>query len=185
MKITLLNIFKAFFKIGLILLGGGYVIIPIMKTELIEKRNWIDEEELFNFYSVSQCLPGIIAVNMSILVGYKLLKIKGALASIFAMALSPFISILLIANFITKIMNLEFIEGLFWGVNLSVIILIYLAIKEMWFKSIVDFFSAFWFLLILTLSILKVNPITLILSSILLGIILNFIRKSKEKSEEC
>ena len=76
MKITLLNIFKAFFKIGLILLGGGYVIIPIMKTELVEKRNWIDEEELFNFYSVSQCLPGIIAVNMSILVGYKLLKIK-------------------------------------------------------------------------------------------------------------
>ena len=117
------NIFKVFFKIGVILLGGGYVIIPIMQNELVEKRKWITNSELCDYYCVSQCLPGIIAINMSILVGYKLLKSKGVVASVFGMTLSPFVAILLIANILNFIIGISFIEGVFWGVNLSVIIL--------------------------------------------------------------
>ncbi len=169
-KIDFWNIFKAFFKIGAILLGGGYVIIPIMKQELVEKRNWLTDDEVFDYYSVSQCLPGIIAINMSILVGYKLSKTKGMLASVFGMALSPFVSIVIVASFLTKIMNLPFIDCFLGGVNLSVIILIYLTLKEMWKKSIVDLFSFFWFVLILSLTIIKVNPALLIIGSILLGL---------------
>ena len=74
MNIKLIDIYKIFFKIGAILLGGGYVIIPIMQNELVEKKKWLNEQELCDYYCVSQCLPGIIAINMSILVGYKLLK---------------------------------------------------------------------------------------------------------------
>ena len=67
-------------------------------------------------------------------------------------------------------------EGIFWGVNLSVIVLIYLALKEMWQKSIVDKFSAFWFVLIFALMILKINPALLIISSIVFGIIIRYIK---------
>lgn len=179
MKISFWNIFTVFFKIGAILLGGGYVIIPIMQNELIKKRNWITEQELCDYYCVSQCLPGIIAINMSILVGYKLLKTFGVLASILGMALSPFVAILIIANLLTQILHFSFIEGVFWGVNLSVIILIYLAIKEMWKKSIVDIFSALWFSLILTLSLLKINSAILILISIGFGIIMHLLKGKK------
>ena len=149
MTVSFWNIFSIFFKIGAILLGGGYVIIPIMQNELVEKRNWLDEQELCDYYCVSQCLPGIIAINMSILVGYKLLKLKGVIASIFGMMLSPFVAILIIAHLLNQILHISFINGIFWGVNLSVIVLIYLALKEMWQKSIVDKFSLFWFLIIL------------------------------------
>ena len=179
MNSSFLNIYLAFLKIGAILLGGGYVIVPIMQSELVEKRNWLTEQELCDYYCVSQCLPGIIAVNMSILVGYKLLKTKGLIASVVGMATSPIIAILIIANLLNQIMNLSFIEGVFWGVNLSVIVLIYLAIKEMWQKSITDIFSTLWFLLILILSILKINPIYLILSSIILGILIYLTRGKK------
>ena len=178
-KITFINIYKTFLKIGAILLGGGYVIVPIMKTELIEKRAWLSEEELCDFYCVSQCLPGIIAVNMSILVGSKLLKSKGGLAAVLGMSTSPFIVILLIANLLSKIIGLPLMEGLFWGVNLSVIVLIYLTLKEMWLKSIVDVFSVIWFTLVLILAILKVNPAYLIISSILFGIILELFKRRK------
>lgn len=178
-KINSFNIFKTFFKIGLILLGGGYVIVPIMQKELVEKRNWLKEEEVCDFYCVSQCLPGIIAINMSILTGYKLLNFKGALSSIIGISLSPIISIILIANLLNQIMHISFIEGVFWGVNLSVIILIYLTLKEMWSKSLIDFFTIFWFILILSLSLLKISPIMLIITSILIGIILYFIKKDK------
>lgn len=179
MQVGFLNIFRVFLKIGAILLGGGYVIIPIMQSELVEKRNWLNEQELCDYYCVSQCLPGIIAVNMSILVGYKLAKIKGVLASILGMSLSPFVVILLIANLLNKITNISFIDGIFWGVNLSVIILIYLALKEMWQKSIVDLFSAIWFLLILILAVLKVSPVILIVSSIFVGMFLHLIKGEK------
>lgn len=177
MSVHFLNIFSVFVKIGAILLGGGYVIIPIMQSELVEKRKWLNSDELCDYYCVSQCLPGIIAINMSILVGYKILKFKGAMAAVLGMSLSPFLAILLVANLIDLIIGLSFIDGIFWGVNLSVIILIYLALKEMWQKSIVDLFSVFWFLLILVLSILKVNPVFLIMGSILLGVVIYFVKE--------
>ena len=108
-KVSFLNIFLVFLKIGAILLGGGYVIVPIMQSELVEKRNWINNDELCDFYCVSQCLPGIIAINMSILVGCKLLNTKGALAAIFGMSFSPFVVILIIANFMEKILKILFL----------------------------------------------------------------------------
>ena len=179
MNVNFLEIFKIFFKIGAILLGGGYVIIPIMQSELVEKKQWLNEQELCDYYCVSQCLPGIIAINMSILVGYKMAKLKGVFASILGIALSPFVVILILANLISIISSLPFIEGLFWGVNLSVIVLIYLALKEMWTKSIVDKFSVFWFILILILSLLKVSPALLIITSIILGILMHSSKELK------
>lgn len=179
MQKSLLNIFIAFFKIGLILLGGGYVIVPIIKKELIEKRNWLNDEELCDYYCVAQCLPGIIAINTSVLVGYKLAKFKGALTAVFGISLSPIITILIVAKLIDKIMNISYIEGIFWGVNLSVIILIYLAIKDIWKNSIIDIFTTFWFILMLTLTILKINPAILIITSIVLGLIIQFIKEKK------
>lgn len=178
MNASFFSILNVFFKIGAYLLGGGYVIIPIMQDEIVQKRKWLTSDEVCDYYCVSQCLSGIIAINMSILVGYKLLKLKGAIAAILGMALSPFIAIIIVANLLNQILHIPFIDGIFWGVNISVIVLIYLAVKEMWQKSIVDKFSAFWFLLILVLSVLKINPITLILVSIALGIIF-FLRDRK------
>lgn len=184
MEINFFNIFKAFFKIGLILLGGGYVIIPVVNDELVKKRNWIDEKEAFDFYCVAQCLSGIVAMNTAILIGYRLKKLKGVFAAVLGICASPIISILIIANVIKNLMQIDFIQGIFWGVNLSVIMLIYITIKDVWKKSVVDFFSAFWFLFILILSILNVNAAILIISSIALGAVLEKIRRIKNKKEE-
>jgi len=173
------QIYKVFLKIGAILLGGGYVIVPIMQSELVEKRKWLTQDELCDYYCVSQCLSGIIAVNMSILVGCKMNKFKGALAAVLGMCTSPVLAILIIANLFNLILSCSFINGIFWGVNLSVIVLIYLALKEMWAKSIVDKFSFFWFLLILVLAVLKINPAFLILVSILCGLIFYFVKEKK------
>ena len=180
-KINSINLFKAFFKIGLILLGGGYVIVPVMKDILIDKRQWLTDDDLVDFYCVAQCLPGIIAINTSILVGQKLMKLKGALIAVFALALSPFISILIIAKCINSISSIPFIDSIFWGVNISVIILIYLALKDMWQKSMQDIFCYVWFLIILFFSFLKINPAILIIVSMICGLILQKIRKLKNE----
>ena len=66
MKIRLWEIYKVFVKIGMILIGGGYVILPILKDEIIKSKNWITEDELVDYYAISQSLPGLIAANISI-----------------------------------------------------------------------------------------------------------------------
>ena len=58
------SIYKTFFKIGTLLLGGGYVILPLLQSELAEKKGWISEDELCEYYALSQSVPGIIAANI-------------------------------------------------------------------------------------------------------------------------
>ena len=69
-----MKVFVAFFKIGLFTFGGGYAMLPMFRKELIEKEKYITEDELMDYYSIGQCTPGIIAVNVATFTGY---KIKG------------------------------------------------------------------------------------------------------------
>ena len=66
MEKTLYNIYKTFFKVGTLLLGGGYVILPLLQSELVDKRDWIDNDELCEYTALSQSIPGLIAANLSI-----------------------------------------------------------------------------------------------------------------------
>lgn len=171
MKIRLLDIYMVFVKIGIILIGGGYVILPILKDEIIEKRNWITENELIDYYAISQSLPGLIAANISNFVGYKLKGKLGAIAATFGIITAPFLCIIAISSLIAQINQIEAIKSILWGVEFGVIILIISSVKEMWGKSITDKFSFLMFCLFL-LAILKYNvtPVPIILSSIIIGI---------------
>ena len=70
MKPKLTDMFFAFLKIGVLLLGGGYVIVPLLNNELVDKRHWITKEEVIDFYAMGQCVPGIIAANTTLFIGY-------------------------------------------------------------------------------------------------------------------
>ena len=139
---TFWNIFKTFFKIGTLLLGGGYVILPLLQSEIAEKKGWATIDEIVEFYALSQSLPGIIAANISIFVGYKILRVRGAIAAITAVILPAFLAIVLIANILAELVTKHSIQSIFAGVAVGVVVLVILTIKEMWSKSVVDKFSA-------------------------------------------
>lgn len=77
-KMSLFKLFLIFVKIGAILLGGGYVILPIMTSEFVDKRNLVSHDDLINYFALAQSLPGIIAANISMFIGYKL-RVNGGL----------------------------------------------------------------------------------------------------------
>ena len=54
----LLQLFAAFFKIGAFTFGGGYAMLELMKVELCQRKNWCTEEELVDYFALSQCTPG-------------------------------------------------------------------------------------------------------------------------------
>ena len=171
MEKTFWNIFKTFFKIGTLLLGGGYVILPLLQSEIAEKKGWVNSDEIIEYFALSQSLPGVIAANISIFVGYKLLGIRGAVAAITGVILPAFLAIILIANLLEELVMRPGIKSIFAGVGVGVVVLIVLTIKEMWSKTIVDKFTSVIFIMALILACLNVSPILIVIMSILVGML--------------
>ena len=66
-----LQLFISFFKLGLLMFGGGYAMLPLLEHEIVDKKGWINNEELLDMYALAQCTPGVIAVNTATKTGYK------------------------------------------------------------------------------------------------------------------
>ena len=177
---SLIKLFFIFVKIGAILLGGGYVILPIMTNEFVEKRNLLSQEELMNFFALSQSLPGIIATNISMFVGYKLKGKIGAIVAMFGVIFVPFICIVLLASVLEVIASNEYVKGAFWGVGIAVIALITLTVREMWQKTNKD-----WFFYILFVSALcallftNLSPVYTILVFSIIGVSIKRIMRAR------
>lgn len=185
MEKTLYQIFKTFFKVGTLLLGGGYVILPLLQTELVDRKHWIEDEELCEYFTLSQSVPGIIAANVSIFVGYKLRGFLGAVASITGVILPAFIAIVVLARIMEEINSYTFIQNIFWGVGIGVLMLIFLAVKEVWKKSVVDNFSCWIFFITFILSAcFKAPPAVLVILAIVVGLWLQLSKKIERKDME-
>ncbi len=172
MKVSFWNIYFLFFKIGAVLLGGGYVLLPLLLSEVVEKRNWLTKEELIDYYAISQCLPGIIAVNTCTFAGYKLKGKSGAIAAITGMCTTPFLAILLVSTILSRLVSFDIVKNMFWGIGIGIIVMIFLTIKEIWSKSIVDKFTLLLFLFVFFLTVLfNISPVWSVLGSAVIGII--------------
>ena len=73
------KLYISWFKIGLFTFGGGYAMIPMIQKEIVDKHRWVTAEDILNYYAISQCTPGAIAVNLSTFIGGKIDGFFGAL----------------------------------------------------------------------------------------------------------
>lgn len=179
-KIKLFDIFYVFLKIGIVLVGGGYVILPLLNSEIVEKKKWMSYDEILDKFCISQCLPGIIVANTALFVGYKLRGIAGAIAAIVGVTISAFVIIISLANILSVIFHNKVVNNIFDYVNLSVIVLILVTLKDMFPKCIVDKTTSFLFLVCLYLILgLKISPFVIIFISIILGFVISLIKKIK------
>lgn len=121
---SLFELFTTFFKIGMFTLGGGYAMIPIIESEVVQKRKWIDGKLFTDLIAVAQTCPGVFAANISIFIGYKLRKTKGAIITCLGACLPSFLIILLIAMFFHQFMDIPWIAAMFRGIRPAVVALI-------------------------------------------------------------
>jgi chromate transporter len=96
---TYLKLFSSTFYISAFTFGGGYVIIPLMKKKFAEDLKWITEDEILDLIAIAQSSPGPVAVNASLLIGYKVAGFAGAVTTVFGTILPPLIILSVISAF--------------------------------------------------------------------------------------
>lgn len=129
--ICMWDLFKTFFHIGLFTFGGGYAMIPLIESKVVDEKRWIDREMLLDLIALAQSCPGIFAVNIGIFIGYKVKKTRGALVCALATSLPSFLIILTIALFFQHFRENEFVDRIFHGLRPAVVALIAVPIFKM------------------------------------------------------
>ncbi len=185
----LFKLFLIFFKISAFTIGGGYVIVPLIQKEFSEKRKLIEPEEMMDIIALAQASPGAVAINTSALVGKRLAGYKGVLAALFGAVLPPFLCLVIVSFFYTLFISNEIVANVLLGMRAGVTAVIIDAVITMalpvfkkkaslWFKILsftvlpLSFVSVFFF---------KINPIFIIVFSVLLGIIMLKIEEGGKK----
>ena len=168
-----LEIFLTFAKIGVMTFGGGMTMLPILQREIVEQKGWADEAELMDYYAISQCTPGIIAVNISTFIGQKLKGIPGGILATLGVVYPSLVIITVLAGVITNFSHLEAVRNAFAGIQVSVCVLIFNAAVKLLKKSVIDRRTLIIFLLVLAGSvILNISPVWFVILAALAGILL-------------
>lgn len=172
----ILEMFIAFFKIGAFTFGGGYAMIPLIEEEVVKNKKWIEKEEFMDVLVVSQSLPGALAVNCSIFLGYKIGGLMGAIMALLAVILPSFTIIIIIAAFFMQFRDNYYVNAAFKGITAAVPMLVLVgAISlskglEKNKRTAVTIIIA-----LIALTLFDIHPIIVIIASAIYGII--FLRK--------
>ena len=175
----LLDLFCAFFRIGLFTFGGGYAMLPLLQREIVEKKKWATEEEMLDYFAVGQCTPGVIAVNTATFVGFKEKKLSGAIFATLGIV-SPS---LVIITVIAALLSIAAVQNAFAGIRVAVCVLIFNSIVKLWKKSVVDKLTLGVFIAVFLGSVLlsHVSPVVFIVAAAVLGIVVRvWLRTGKE-----
>lgn len=176
-----LELFWSFFKIGGMTFGGGLTMLPMLEHELVQKKQWVSEEELLDCYAIGQCTPGIIAVNTATFVGYKKNKISGGIFATLGMIFPSILIITIIAMFLKNFMDNIWFQHALQGVRGVVCALLCNTVINLCKKSLKNHFTELVFLAVLLLGFFtKIPTIILVLLAAATGIIADLI---KEKTE--
>ncbi|MDD7180372.1 MAG: chromate transporter [Eubacteriales bacterium] len=177
------QLFITFIKIGAFTFGGGYAMVPLIQRETVEKKKWINDDDILEIVAIAESTPGPIAVNSATFVGYKTAGVLGAAAATIGVVLPSFTIIYFISFVIDKFENNTAVKYAFSGIRAGVLALI---IKALWTmskksaKNIISFIiTAFAFIF----AALNINVIYIILACAVTGIVSSLIMSGREKKK--
>jgi len=165
----LLELYISWFKMGLFTFGGGYAMLPMIEKEIIEKHQWATEDEVMDYYAISQCTPGVIAINTATFIGYKVGKVKGAIVSTLGVITPSIIIISLIAGLLRNFRDIPTIQHALAGIRIAVCVLMSIAIIKLTKKNVINNFG---YLIVITSFVLAYyTNISIVVLVILYGFV--------------
>lgn len=167
-----LDLFLTFSRIGGLTFGGGYAMLPMLQKEVVEKRKWISEAEVMDYYAIGQCMPGLIAVNTSLFIGNKVKGVLGSIAAGLGVVFPSLVIIIIVAAFISNFADLPAVQHAFAGIRVCVFVLIVNAILKLRKGALIDWITIGIFAAVFLLSVFTdLNPIYIIIAAGLIGVL--------------
>lgn len=176
------TLFISTFTLSAFTFGGGYVIVPLMRKKFVETLGWIDEEEMLDLIAIAQSAPGPIAVNSSIIIGYRLAGIPGALVTTFGTVLPPMVILSVISQFYTAFRDNVVVSLVLKGMGIGVAAVIVDVVCTM-AKGVVKTKDALWIIVMCVALVValftSLNVVFVILACGVVGAINVIVRDKK------
>ncbi|MDI6870148.1 MAG: chromate transporter [Bacillota bacterium] len=166
-------LFRTFLTIGAFTFGGGWAMIPLIRTEVLEKRRWVTFTEFVDSLAVAQSAPGSIAVNIAAFMGYRIAGLAGMIAATLGAVLPSFLVILALASAFTRVEANEWVMRFFSGVRPAVFALIALSAWELGVSVLREWRSiALAVAALILVLVLHVHPSLVLLGGVVAGVLL-------------
>ena len=177
------QLYFVFAKVGSVTFGGGLAMMPMLQKELGEKRGWITDDDLIDYYAIGQSTPGIVAVNVATFVGFKQAGVLGGIFATLGIVTPSLVIIMILASLISTIEEYPLVQKALKGVNVAVAALLSKVAYDFSKKILKNIFALFIALLSFFLvGILKVQSFYIILGAIALGSVIHFYLNRKDKN---
>ena len=177
------KLFLTFAYIGAFTFGGGYSMLPMLQRECVEKNKWLGEDKMLDFYTIAQCLPGIIACNTAALTGHFCRGIAGAAAAAAGVITPSIIIIMIIAGALHQFADYAVVNHAFAGIQIGVAALIAHTVIKLWRTGVKSILAVIICLIAFGLSVVPakwlpfpISPIMIILCAAVTGIVVGIIR---------
>lgn len=178
------DLFFVFFRIGAVTFGGGLAMLPILERELVARRKWMSSEQLIDYYAIGQATPGIISVNVATFVGFQRRRIPGALVTTIGIVLPSIIVICAIAGILGAFADSLLVQRALRGINVSVAVLLLVAVFRVGSKTINDWITALVALCSFGIIVVWNTPgVLVVVASGLLGFLVRY-RKERIMDDE-
>ena len=166
------QMFVIFFKIGAFTIGGGMAMIPVIQKEIVEKQKWMDDTEIVDVFAIVQSLPGVIAINSSIFLGYRLSGILGGIVAALGVTLPSLAIILAIFFLFPAIAANVYVQKAFAGVRAGLVAIIAVTVFKLAKPAIKDVMGVIVAAAsFVAITFLKVDIVIVIVASGLLGFV--------------
>lgn len=129
-----MQLFVAFFKIGLFTFGGGYAMIPLIQREVVDKKEWVTDDDILEIIAIAESTPGPIAINSATFIGFKVCGFWGSFFATLGVVLPSFLIILLISNILKEFSDFKVVKYAFNGIRAGVLALIVKSLYTMYKK---------------------------------------------------
>ena len=181
----IIEIFILFFKIGAFTIGGGYAMLSLIEDEIVNKKKWLDHEEFLDGMAIAQSTPGVLAVNISLITGYKIAGFLGMFAGMLGAVLPSFFIVLFLSQILLAYGNHPLIVAIFNGVKPAITALILISVYRIGKSANINRYN---FVIPLIVAVLikyfGVSPIIIIISTMILGNIFYMLKEKKEDDKK-
>lgn len=175
---TIWQLFVSFLKIGSLMFGSGYTMVPLLTREIVERRAWVTQDELMDAYALSQSVPGVIAVNTAAIIGQKRGGWGGAAAAVLGVITAPIIAILLVATVLLKFWNTPVVTHAFNGIRVAVAAVITSAVVGLVRSNVKNWLGiALCLAGFVIIAVLHLSPVFVVLLAVIVGFIVWGVRK--------